>query len=85
MIASVRVSIQHMRAPTAVLTTFRKLAFASRVKLFYTWKSAEAEKTRIRNMHEKTLRQRGLDRQSIMPLQREIEMVCGSMDFLGFC
>lgn len=26
-------------------------------------------------MHEKTLRQRGMDRQSILPLQREIETV----------
>jgi len=49
-------------------------AFSSRIKLFYAWKSAETEMARVRNMHEKTLRQRGLDRQTIIPLQREIEL-----------
>ncbi|KAF8315352.1 Vps5-domain-containing protein [Clavulina sp. PMI_390] len=50
-----------------------RLAFTSRQKLFYAWKAAEAEMTRVRSTHEKTLRQRGMDRQSILPLQREIE------------
>jgi len=52
-----------------------RLTFSSRIKAFHAMKSSEAERNRVRTMHEKTLRQRGLDRQSMMPLHREIGAV----------
>lgn len=78
LIASIRVRPRSCRTHSSCPHTHcfcLQLAFASRIKLFYAWKAADAERIRVRNMHEKTLRQRVLDRQSIIPIQREIEQV----------
>jgi len=57
------------------LITSVRLAFQSRVKTYHNMKLAGSERTRIRNANEKVMRQHTMDRQSALPLQREIEQV----------
>ncbi|KAF8327186.1 Vps5 C terminal like-domain-containing protein [Cantharellus anzutake] len=57
------------------LITSVRLAFQSRTKTYHNMKLTESERLRVRNANEKIIRQHTVDRQSMVPLQREIEQV----------